>query len=301
MTVKKFLVLVCLVSCLAPGYGAQASDLRYGLLLGTFSGKIRGKEALRALRSDKKLTDFTLLLARQKGVYNKSPAYVLVAGPFSFMAQAQRLGKKLERSNRLARTIEWPDDGAVVAVLGKEDAANQFFRLPVAPPEPGRDKSTDTTRKSLAAVEMNGGSTFNSDMYYDGDLKELGNASSVEGKSGKISNALYSEFNTDETLNVAVKGKALAETPVGRSKIRGVVDYNVGEEGPEKVAFSHVWQPSKAIETEVGVASELGGNPERNVFGSVSRKVAEGLRLTQRMDVYEQGEIKTYSGIGITF
>ncbi len=273
---------------------------RYGVLLGTFSGKIRGIEALRELRTDDNLTGVTLLLARQKGVYDHHPGYILVAGPFDFASKAQQLGVRLERAGRLVRTVKWPAPRTVVAALDNDDALKKTCRLPVAPPDP-YEKNSDKMRRSLAAMDMGEESKFNSDLYYDDDRSEVGNATSMEVSNGKVSNKLYTKFTPGDDLDIAVRGKALAEAPVGASKIRGVVDYSTEQIGSERLALSHVWQPDDGLETELGVSSEVGGNPERNVFGSVSREVANGVRLTQRMDVYEQGEIKAFSGIGITF
>ncbi len=285
-------LLCCSVLCWLP---ANAGTPRYGVLLGTFSGKIRGVEAWKELQADKDLTGVSLVLAKKKNVYDHRPGYVLMAGPFAFASKAQQLAKRLERSGRLVRSAEWPHPGAMVAV--SDDKAK--CRLPVAPPDPEKDE--EKMSRTLAAMEMDGGSKFNSDLYYDDNSNEVGNATSMELHDGKFSNKLYTDFGSGDDLDLSVRGKALAETPVGDSKIRGVVDYSVNHVGSERIALSHVWQPDDVLETEVGLASEVGGNPERNVFGSVSREIADGVRLTQRMDVYERGEIKTFSGIGIKF
>ncbi len=289
-------LLVCVMFTLQP---ANAGTPRYGVLLGTFSGKLRGVEAWRKGQADKDLTGVSLVLAKEKNVYEQRPGYVLMAGPFAFASKAQQLARRLERSGRLVRTAKWPEPAAMVVVSGSKPAARKTCRLPVAPPDPEKDQ--DRMRRSLAAMETEGGSKFNSDLYYDDDTSQVGNATSMESPNGKVANKLYTEVASGGDLNLSVRGKALAETPVGRSKIRGVVDYSVNQIGSERLAVSHVWQPDDALETEVGLASEVGGNPERNVFGSVSKKIADGVRLTQRMDVYERGEIKTFSGIGITF
>lgn len=291
-------VLLCSVAAVNTAYGAKSE---YGVLLGTFSGKIRGIEAMRTLRADKNLTSVTLLLAKQKNVYGQHPGYILVAGPFAFASKAQKLAKRMEQTDKLVRTAKWPAPGEVVAVLDKQSAGQESFRLPTAPPDPAKEQSEDGMRRTVAAMELDGGSKFNSNVYYDDDTNELGSATSMEIRDGKVANNVYTEFSPGEGLDVSVRGKALAEAPVGSSKIRGVVDYSMNQIGSERIALSHVWQPGDTLETEVGVASEVGGNPARNVFGSVSKEVVQGVRLTQRMDVYEQGEIKTFSGIGLTF
>lgn len=302
MSGNVWLLLVLLLCVLVLGsIPAQAGEPRYGVLLGTFSGKNRGIDAWRKLRDDKNLTGASLVLARQKGAYGNRPGYILVAGPFSFASKAQRLGKRLERSGRLVRTVAWPEPGAVVAARVPEAARQKACRLPAAPPDPKRSSKEDAMRRSLTSLETEGGSKFSSDLYYDDGKNEVGNSTSMEGEQGRVANKLYTEFKPEENMDLAVRGEILAEAPVGTSKIKGVVDYGLSRMGQERVALSHVWQPDKAVETEVGVASEIGANPERNAFGSVSRKLANGLRLTQRMDVYEGGEIKTFSGIGIAF